>query len=203
MKRPILVATAAALCAGMAHAAEPLRPLDPRTLQALGIDPAVPAAPLAQPPAPQAAYAPAPPPSVAPVHAPPAPVSRTMGVPVPPPAVTPAVAGRPEAAHAAPAGAPLPAPTPTPIATWTFDKSRTLHQTLSDWARRAGWEPYFDPQADQVARQFRPAIGGTIRAADFGEAVREFVHGLDHSVPLVVELRTANEPRILYVTTRR
>lgn len=96
-----------------------------------------------------------------------------------------------------------PAPLAPPVPTWSFDASKTLHEILSEWATKAGWVAVFEPGAAQIAQEFKPAVGGSLKAADFKSAITEFMGGLDSSVALTVELRTGNAPQILYVTKSR
>lgn len=98
--------------------------------------------------------------------------------------------------------APAPPPPPAPVApTWVFSADKSLYEIMVGWSDQAGWVPHFEPAAEKVARQYRPAIGGAIQAADLKGAITQFMDGLDASVRLNVELRTANQPRLLYFTS--
>lgn len=98
--------------------------------------------------------------------------------------------------------APAPPVPPAPaVPTWLFSADKSLYEIMVAWSDQAGWVPHFEPAAEKIARQYRPAIGGALQAPDLKGAITQFMDGLDASVRLNVELRTANQPRLLYVTT--
>lgn len=94
-----------------------------------------------------------------------------------------------------------PAPPPPVVPTWIFSAEKSLYEIMVAWSDQAGWVPHFEPGAEKIARQYRPAIGGALQAPDLKGAITQFMDGLDAGVRLNVELRTANQPRLLYVTT--
>ncbi|NVZ63640.1 TcpQ domain-containing protein [Pseudomonas gingeri] len=123
-----------------------------------------------------------------------APAAKTLAAPIS--SSTVAAVARPEPAH--PVRAPEPAPQPM---SWTAPVGSTLHQTIADWCKRAGWQLIWPQEDLDYPIEASLSFKGT-----FAEAIAQIFplyDGAPRSFIVNGNSSSSSSQQILYVTERK